>query len=301
MKRHIVLVFWAWPLLALSFGASAAEKLPDGPTLNERNGFVRVEPPSGGGEPIRMEYTAYFPEGSGPFPLVVVNHGRSRDPRSQFTDRPVVLARQLVARGYAVVAPMRRGFARSEGSYSYHGCVHQRRIDADGPGYSHNPGSSEEVLDLHAFLNQFVAQQVIDRTRIVMFSQSGGFTSTLGYMTMPRSGVLGYVNFVGGGFTSCGSQDDLVMARKMGRVFGPLVKRPGLWIYAKQDSFVRGDTYRVMFDNFVSAGGKASWVRFDPPIGEGHYMLGEPAAVPFWWPEVEGFLRQLGLPTQLRN
>lgn len=288
-------------VLTLSLAASAADLLPHTAAYKERLGSIRIQPPNGGGEPIRMQYTLYMPDGPGPFPLVVVNHGRSRNPRTQSRDRPWVLADLMVMRGYAVVAPMRRGFAGSGGRYTRNGCVEHRRIDKTGPGYEQALGTSEEVIDLHAFLNEIVRLREIDRTRILMVSQSGGFTSTLGYMTMPRPGVLGYINFVGGGFTYCGGRDDLVMARAGGRQLGAQVKRPGLWIYANQDSYVSAASYRVMFDSFVAAGGKATWALLDPPIEEGHYMLGRPAAVATWWPPVEAFLKELGLPTEERR
>lgn len=262
--------------------------------LNERTGSVRIVPSKGGGERIRMQYTLYQPDGLGPFPLVVFNHGVSSDPRTQAAARPLVLARQLVTRGYAVVAPMRRGFAQTQGSYRYNFCVYHRGIDVDGLGAEKDPGMTEETFDLHAFVNEIVGLRQVDRSRIVLVSQSGGFSSVLGYMTMPRSGALGYINFVGGGFSYCAGKDNLALARQAGAGLGQRVKRPGLWIYSRQDSFVSAATYRVMFDRFVSVGGKASWVELAPPIEEGHYMLGEERAVSTWWPHVEAFFATPG-------
>lgn len=268
--------------------------------LNERTRFVQIVPGKGGGERIRMQYTVYLPDGPGPFPLVLVNHGTDSNPRMQPVDRPIVLAREMVARGYAVVAPMRRGFAGTQGRYQHNSCVEHRRIDVQGLGSSKDWSMTDEVFDLHAFINAIVGMPEIDRSRIVMVSQSGGFTSTLGYMTMPRSGALGYINFVGGGFSYCAGKVNLALASQSGMRLGQKVQRPGLWIYARQDSFVSAATYRVMFNSFVSAGGKASWVELNPPIEEGHYMLGEDKAVSTWWPHVEAFLQSLGLPTHVR-
>ncbi|AOW12459.1 hypothetical protein LPB72_08500 [Hydrogenophaga crassostreae] len=247
-----------------------------------------------------MPYTLFLPDGPGPFPLIVFNHGVSIDPRSQATARPLVLARQMVARGYAVVAPMRRGFAQTQGSYRYNYCVYHRGIDVDGLGTEKDPGMTDETFDLHAFVNEIVGLREVDRSRIVLVSQSGGFAPVLGYMTMPRSGALGYINFVGGGFSYCARKDNLALARQAGAALGQKVKRPGLWIYSRQDSFVSAATYRVMFDRFVSVGGEATLVELNPPIDEGHYMIGEEKAVSTWWPHVEGYLRHLGLPTEVR-
>ena len=171
--------FGAVPALLMAFGPLAGAQPLPASGLNETTGFVDIAPTQKGGIPIRMQYTMYRPDGPGPFPLVLVNHGRSSDPRSQPADRPTVLARQMVARGYAVVAPMRRGFAQTQGRYEYNGCVHHRRTDADGLGVATDWDLTDEAFDLHAFLNTIVGWRVIDRSRIVMVSQSGGFTSTL--------------------------------------------------------------------------------------------------------------------------
>ncbi len=295
LKRLATLLF-----CSLSAIAPASALVLPVTGLNERTAFIEITPADGGGERIRMQYTLYRPDGPGPFPLALINHGRSRDPRSQPADRPVVLAREMVARGYAVVAPMRRGFAETLGRYQDNPCTYHRRIDADGLAHQREWDATEEAFDLHAFVNAVVGFREIDRSRIVLVSQSGGFTSTLGYMTTPRIGVLGYINFVGGGFSDCAGQDDLGLTRQAGAQLGRQVKRPGLWIYASRDSFVSARTYRVMFDSFVAAGGDASWIELDPPIEEGHYMLGDKRAVSVWWPHVETFLQRLGLPTEVR-
>jgi dienelactone hydrolase len=286
------------PALLLTWALSTIETVPPVTGLNERTVFIEITPTINGGERFRMQYTLYHPDGPGPFPVAVVNHGRSRDPGSQPVDRPTVLARELVARGYAVVAPMRRGFAGTPGNYMGNGCLDHGRMDGDRSLHLHDWDVTDEVFDLRAFIDAIVDLHEIDRSRIVMFSQSGGFTSTLGYMTAPRSGVLGYINFVGGGFDCVGRQD--LSLGQAGEQLGGQVKRPGLWIYARQDSFVPAAAYHVMFDSFVAAGGDASWIELAPHIKEGHYMLGNKRAVSVWWPHVETFLRRLGLPTEVR-
>ena len=73
------------------------------------------------GERVRLEMRIYTPAGAGPSPTLVFNHGSTglgTNPES-FTrsiDFPEV-ARFLVARGWAVVIPARRGRGGSEGLY----------------------------------------------------------------------------------------------------------------------------------------------------------------------------------------
>lgn len=63
---------------------------------------------------LKLQAYLYIPQGRGPFPLVVYNHG-SR-PGEERTEWPVqFIARVLVPAGYAVLAPERRGYGKSEG------------------------------------------------------------------------------------------------------------------------------------------------------------------------------------------
>ena len=65
-------------------------------------------------EGLRLEAYLFKPDGPGPFPLVVYNHGsRIGDER---TERALnVASRLLLPLGYAVLVPERRGYGKSEG------------------------------------------------------------------------------------------------------------------------------------------------------------------------------------------
>ena len=72
---------------------------------------------------VTLEATLYRPDGPGPFPLVIINHGKeSGDPKFQRRYRPTRAARYFLQRGYVVVAPMRQGFSKSGGYYIGAGC-----------------------------------------------------------------------------------------------------------------------------------------------------------------------------------
>src|SRR5215469_6159722 len=67
--------------------------------------------PSGG---LRIQAYLYKPDGEGPFPVVIYNHG-SRAGRER-DSRPFEYIGTLLSRaGYAVLVPERRGYGRSEG------------------------------------------------------------------------------------------------------------------------------------------------------------------------------------------
>ena len=70
----------------------------------------------------QLETTVYRPAGDPPWPLAVINHGQryiATDNRSQPRNQPVETARFFLDRGYLVAAPMRQGFSRSTGVYSF--------------------------------------------------------------------------------------------------------------------------------------------------------------------------------------
>jgi len=64
---------------------------------------------------LRIEVYVYRPEGPGPFPVVIYNHG-SRAGREQ-TEMPFTyVGKMLAASGYLVLVPERRGYGKSEGA-----------------------------------------------------------------------------------------------------------------------------------------------------------------------------------------
>ena len=73
--------------------------------------YTEVSYQSGG---LRIQGYFYQPDGSGPFPTLIYNHGS----RAGFERRPspwVRLAGFYVAAGYALLVPERRGYGRSDG------------------------------------------------------------------------------------------------------------------------------------------------------------------------------------------
>ena len=79
--------------------------------------------PAGQDHQARLETTVFQPNGPGPFPLIIINHGKDPGhPNLQPRDRFYHMAHAFVERGYAVMVPMRQGFANSTGYYRDHGC-----------------------------------------------------------------------------------------------------------------------------------------------------------------------------------
>lgn len=82
-------------LLALAaslFGASAVRAEVSETAFNEQ---VVMVPAQSGTHAVELETTVFRPSGAGPFPVVVMNHGKALgNPRNQNRDRFVVLSRE---------------------------------------------------------------------------------------------------------------------------------------------------------------------------------------------------------------
>lgn len=63
---------------------------------------------------LRIEAYLYKPEGDGPFPVVIYNHG-SRDGRERLSVPFQYVGSMLTKAGYVVLVPERRGYGKSDG------------------------------------------------------------------------------------------------------------------------------------------------------------------------------------------
>ena len=233
---------------------------------------------------VALETTLYKPPGDGPFPVVVVNHGKSPgNPRFQSRYRPASAARYFLQRGYAVVVPMRQGFSKSEGSYMGAGC----NVESNG---------ELQATDVKAVLDYVVAQPWADKDHVLVIGQSHGGWTTLAFGALNYPGVKALVNFAGGL-----RQDDCVGwegALAVGaRDYAKNTHVPSLWFYGDNDSFFRTSTYQAMFDGYVASGGQARLVAFGKFGTESHKMFGSKAGERIWQPEVTAFLETVGMPS----
>jgi len=130
-------------------------------TLFYRNGDLNLE--------------AYFfkPEGAGPFPLVVYNHG-SRNNQERLEWPVLFIARIMVPAGYAVLVPERRGYGKSEGR------TFTEDIGPTERGQRFVERLIAEAGDVNAAVDFAKAKLPVDPKRIAMMGYSfGGIVTTI--------------------------------------------------------------------------------------------------------------------------
>ena len=137
------------------------------------------------GTTVKLSTVTYKPTGDGPFPTLIFHHGsgnfdRPYDPRA--------VAQWFMARGWAVIAPSRRGRGGSEG-VNEEGASCSETVSAEG--------ADRALGDIDAMTPVLIAQPFVDRSRIAVAGQSRG-----GLLSVAWSGkhpeLRAVVNFVGG-------------------------------------------------------------------------------------------------------
>nr|WP_282581281.1 prolyl oligopeptidase family serine peptidase [Ralstonia insidiosa] len=266
--------------------AHAQDKPFSSPNASNASGIseeVVEVPKSAGIFTIKLETTVYKPAGAGPFPLIVLNHGKSRgnatfQSRARYSEQ----AAALVARGYVVAIPMRQGFSKSGGAYIGSGC----NVESNG---------LIQAEDVVAALDYMTTQPYVDRSRIVVMGQSHGGLTTMAFGTVSYPGVRGLVNFAGGlrNDTCAAWENNLVRAFE---TYGRQSRYPSLWFYGDNDSYWPKPMPEKMFAAYTGAGGKARLVDYGNFKGDSHGMFASHAGLAIWLPQVDAFLRELGLP-----
>lgn len=239
-------------------------------------------------ETMPVPVTVYRPEGDGPFPLVVFNHGRATDAKraSQGRYRPEMAARYLVAKGFVVLVPNRIGYWQTFGSFDpeYSGC---KGIDAM------SMAASNQVLATLEFAKTL---PYVDTSRWLVAGQSVGGLTTVATVGRAPAGLLGGINFSGG----TGGDPDARPGRPcnpvaMSQYWGEIAKNakvPMLWLYWENDKYWGPDHPKVWHRAWVEGGAQATFAGFGPSGSNGHFGLNED--MDHWLPVVDEFLVRLG-------
>ena len=262
-------------------GAVSLQPLPEGKFTEQ----VLMLPVQTASTTVGLETTVYRPPGPGPFPVLVMNHGKARgNPRNQERDRFLAISREFVKRGYAVVIPMRTGFSHSGGQYVDDGC----NMTSNG---------QKQAKDVQGVIDYLVRQPWVDSNRLLLAGQSQGGLATLAFGTRNAPGVRGLINFAGGLRTDSGPCQWKAALLNAFADYGTRTRIPSLWFYGANDSYFNPALASSLHEAFVNAGGLAKLVAFGTFKQDAHSMSGSRDGVRIWWPETERFLKQIGMPS----
>ena len=137
----------------------------DGPTAPVHEQVLHI--PGDPARPVELEATLLMPNGAGPFPLAVMNHGANGKVRPSLAPRyrTTFSAYFFLSRGHAVILPMMRGYAGSGGHISSAGCDFARV-------------GRENSRDIQAVIDYASRLPSTDSSRVVIAGQSFGGWNT---------------------------------------------------------------------------------------------------------------------------
>ena len=236
---------------------------------------------------LELETTVYKPPGPGPFPLVIINHGKASGPpglQPRYT--PGWAARYFIERGYVVFVPMRTGFSKSTGGYVGGGC----NIESNGLV------QAEDVAATVAYAH---TMNYVDSMQTLIVGQSHGGWTTLAYgAAQPDASVKGLVNFAGGL-----RQEDCIGWRlnlaKAAANYAEKTQIPSLWFYGDNDSFFSKQVYTEMFERYSKVNPQARLVAYGMFGQDSHSLFSSKDGRAIWEPHLEKFISQIGLPTKV--
>lgn len=234
--------------------------------------------------------TTFRPRGPGPFPLVIISHGRDTDTRAQYPrQRYESAARYFVRKGLAVAVPLRLGYGELAAAGDP-----EDNMSCDNPRYG--PAADAAAQQVLAVARHMQAQPDIDPARLLLVGQSvGGFTTVAATALRP-AGLVAAINFAGGHGgnpkTRPGDPCKAYLIERTMATYGSTAVAPMLWVYTENDKFFNPKNSSAWHEAFVKAGGKAEF-KLMPAFGEdGHQLFARGADL--WQPLVDAFLAQHG-------
>ena len=288
--------FSSWFAAAALLWATAAAAQTEAPPFRDlreetRQISVTVKDLYSRQETREIPVTIFRPRGDGPFPLVVMNHGRAvSDKRaSQGVQRFEHLSRYLVGKGFVVMLPTRVGYAQTYGDFDPEASGDCRSLRVEPMAIA----ASDQVLATVEFAKTL---PFVDATRWLVMGQSVGGLTAVATVGRQPAGLLGAVNFSGGvGGDPEKTPGNPCSPQQVASVFGTFAKGAKasmLWLYWQNDLYWGAGTPRRWHEAWAGGGGLAEFQSL-PPIGQdGHGGVSND--MDHWVPLVDAYLARLG-------
>jgi dienelactone hydrolase len=269
---------------------------PPDPQLNEQVVKVPVTVTLQDGTLHKGEFvlTTFKPNGPGPFPAVVVSHGRgSQKERAEFGRAEYGrgwMYYYWTLRGFVVLAPTRIGYGVSGAD------IDPERAPGSCDAFDFTPLASAVTAHIRATIEYAATQAWIDKDNLLLAGQSAGGFGSIVAAGERLPGVKALVNFAGGVGSSpqshpeqpCSPQDvelQLVKAARRGAI-------PSIWLYAENDRSWGAKLPRAWHAAYVEAGGTAEFHMLPPLKEDGHEIIG--SGYEHWRPRLDHFLTSMG-------
>jgi dienelactone hydrolase len=283
MHAHWLFRFLLIVLLGLSSRAAVIEEVIEVP--------VRLKTPQGKDLEQSIKVTVFRDDARPKAPYLILNHGRAVDAagraklkRARYTEN----SRYFVSKGFVVLVPTRIGYGETGGpDVEDSGPCNDRKY---GPVYAAAAEETEAVVRAAEKL------AYVDFARGLVVGQSFGGLTALKLSTVKLPGLLGAINFAGGGGGNPtkrpGNPCSAGRLLKLYEEYGAAAKVPTLWLYSENDRFWGPDLPTKWHTAFTGAGGKAEFTRLPAYGADGHgSFTANPAA---WKPAFEKFIGGLG-------
>jgi dienelactone hydrolase len=291
MKRLIKLIALVLLLSRAAAGAGETVQNTSAPQLREELWAI----------PSTIPMLAYVvrPAAEGPFPLLIINHGVSLDPKErsyfpviEFRDAALWFARQ----GYVVVAPVRPGYGFTAIEIPERGLF---GLFFSGVGDCTDANFRDAglaIASINTWIIDYMSKQpFILGNEIVVVGQSGGGWGAIALASQNPTSVRAIIGFAAGRGghlngkpnNNC-APDNLVEAAAQ---FGRTARIPMLWIYTHNDSYFGPELTMRLRAAFQAAGGNVEYHLLPDFGGDGHFMIDSADAVQIWAPLVSEFLK----------
>jgi dienelactone hydrolase len=278
----VLLAFMLTIAVAVPCGADEVPGPPAPPNaaLNEQVIRVPVEQPPA----VTLQVTLMHPDGNGPFPLVIMNHGAAEVSKDHPGERyhRTNAAFYFLSRGYAVALPMMRGFAASGGEIYHFGCD----LAASGTAYAR---------DIRSVIRYLGNDPRFDTRRVIVAGQSMGGWNALAVGALNVPDVAGVIDFNGGIRESDCDAGDRSLVDGAAK-FGAATKVPSLWFYGDNDRYFPVPVWQAMHNAYTRSGGHAELVDVGVVMHSSHNFLAYPELLPLWTSRVDAFLAGIGMP-----